>query len=285
MIKRYFTGRKKIVTSLLLLGFLGAIPASAQESGKELFQQKCAACHSVGAGRLVGPDLAGVNERRSEAWLLNFIKSPQAVINSGDANAKALFDEYKMMMPDQPLSETEIKKILLYVKEASGGAAAPKLSTVPAAATATQAEINLGQDLFQGKVRFAKAGPSCISCHSAHYGNAISGGILAKELTTVYSRLGAPGIRAILSNPPFPVMQTAYAAGAISESEINALIGFLQQVDKQNVLHQPREYGWAMFLVGVAGVLVLLGIYSVLGRRRKKGSVNQKIYDRQIKSE
>lgn len=270
---------------LLVPGLLWVTPALAQESGKDIFQQKCSACHSVGGGRLVGPDLSGVNERRTEAWLLNFIKSPQAVINSGDATAKSLSDEFKMVMPDQPLSETEIKKILIYVKEAGGGSAAPKAAAPQEAPAPTQADIKLGQDLFQGKIRFAKAGPSCISCHSAHYGDTISGGILAKELTMVYSRLGAPGIRAILNSPPFPVMQTAYPTGSISESEINALIGFLQQVDKQNTLHQPREYGWAMFLVGVAGVLVLLGIYSVLGRRRKRGSVNQKIYDRQIKSE
>ena len=40
-----------------------------------------------------------------------------------------------------------------------------------------------------------------------------------------------------------------------------------------------------MFSAGVGGVVVLLGIFSLAGRRRKKRAVNQDIYDRQIKSE
>ena len=47
----------------------------------------------------------------------------------------------------------------------------------------------------------------------------------------------------------------------------------------------PKQWGWRMFSAGVGGVVVLVGIFSLAGRRRKKRSVNQEIYDRQIKSE
>ena len=58
----------------LFLGSLMVIVAMAQlndvwaqEPGEQLFQTNCSACHTVGGGRLVGPDLAGVPEKRSLA--------------------------------------------------------------------------------------------------------------------------------------------------------------------------------------------------------------------------
>ncbi len=286
MINRCFAGHKNIIRFFIVVGcLLGASRVFAQESGKEIFQQRCTACHRVGGGRLVGPDLAGVGDRHSEVWLLSFIKSSQTLVKSGDPAAKALFDEFKIVMPDHTLSDVEIKSILAYIKETGGAHTASAPTPTNSASEPTQDEIVLGQNLFQGKVRFANGGPSCISCHNVNNASVLGGGILAKGLTTVFSRMGAPGIRAILTSPPFPVMQTAFEGRSFGDNEIRALIAFLQYADKENTLHQPREYGWAMFTAGLGGVLVLLGLYSVLGRRRKRRSVNQNIYDRQIKSE
>jgi len=62
--------------ALFAAGWLIGSPASfAQESGKDIFQKSCAACHSIGGGRLLGPDLAGVNESRPQDWLIKYIKS------------------------------------------------------------------------------------------------------------------------------------------------------------------------------------------------------------------
>ena len=65
MINRGFAIRKSVAGFLVVAGWLfGYQPASAQESGQQIFQKSCAACHSIGGGRLVGPDLAGVNDKR-----------------------------------------------------------------------------------------------------------------------------------------------------------------------------------------------------------------------------
>ncbi|OQX81108.1 MAG: hypothetical protein B6D61_01150, partial [Bacteroidetes bacterium 4484_249] len=76
----------------------------------------CGACHSIGKGRLVGPDLKGVTERRDEAWLISFIRSSQTMVKNGDAEAVKIFDEYKIPMPDNNLSDDQIKGILNYIK-------------------------------------------------------------------------------------------------------------------------------------------------------------------------
>jgi mono/diheme cytochrome c family protein len=275
--------------ALLVAGWLGASqPASAQESGKDIFQKSCAACHSIGGGRLVGPDLKGVDDRRPEDWLLRFIKSSDKLVKSGDKTALTLLDEYKMPMPDQALSDDQIRKVLAHVKEAGGSTAAAK--EAPAAPPATSAaahpdDIQLGGDLFEGKVRFANGGPSCNACHHVASDAHLGGGVLAAELTLVFSRMGKQGVSAILTGNPFPVMQAAYAGKEFSEKEINALVGFLQHVDQEHARQMPKEWGWRLFSAGAGGVIVLLGIAGLAGRGRKKKCVNQDIYDRQIKSE
>ncbi len=276
--------------ALLAAGWLsGSQPASAQESGKDIFQKACAACHSIGAGRLVGPDLKGVGDRRPEDWLIKFIKSSAGLVKAGDKTAQALFDEYKMPMPDQALSDERVKKVLAHIKETGGSTAAGKEAAAPAAQApaveGTPAEIKLGGDLFQGKVRFANGGPSCNACHHVASDAHLGGGVLAAELTLVFSRMGKQGVSAILGSSPFPVMQAAYAGKEFSDKEINALVGFLQQVDKEHARQMPKEWGWRMFSAGAGGVIVLLGIFSLAGRGRKKRCVNQDIYDRQVKSE
>jgi hypothetical protein len=149
---------------------------------------------------------------------------------------------------------------------------------------ATEEQVVLGQNLFQGTTRFANSGPTCNSCHDVTHDAVIGGGLLAAELTTVFSRLGGPGVRAILGSPPFPVMQRAYADKPLTEDEVAALVGFLQQADEEQALHQPRDYGIKLFGAGVLGAAVLLGLYSLFWNGRLRGSVNQEIYDRQVKS-
>ncbi|MFV1998590.1 MAG: c-type cytochrome, partial [Acidiferrobacterales bacterium] len=92
-----FCGKKYLpVYGLLLTIAAMLLPATgfAQATGEQLFQAKCAACHTIGGGRLVGPDLAGVTDKRTPAWLENFVQSSQSLVNSGDAEAVALFEEF-----------------------------------------------------------------------------------------------------------------------------------------------------------------------------------------------
>jgi mono/diheme cytochrome c family protein len=276
---------------LVAAWLIGSQCASAQESGKQIFQKACAACHSVGAGRLVGPDLKGVSDKRPEDWLLKFIKSSEKLVKSGDKTAMALLEEFnKMPMPDQALSDDQIRKVLAHIKETGGSPATGKDAAAPSAQAAASAEpqpdeIQRGQDLFEGKTRFANGGPSCNACHHVTSDALLGGGVLASELTLVFSRMGRQGVSAILGSSPFPVMQAAYAGKEFSDKEISALVGFLQHADKEHARQMPKEWGWRMFSAGAGGVIVLLGIFSLAGRGRKKRAVNQDIYDRQIRSE
>jgi mono/diheme cytochrome c family protein len=274
--------------------FVSSLPihlALAEAPGSATYGGLCVACHTIGGGRLVGPDLAGVSERRSEQWLVDFITSSQTMIQSGDPDAVALFEEYNgMVMPDALVAESEVLAVIGYINSQTPGTDEPQ--AVPEAAVEVVAEaevaspeaILLGSHLFQGTVRLTNGGPTCIACHDVTHDAVIGGGILAAELTDVFSRMSAAGIEAILGRPPFPVMQAAYHEKPLTEDEISALVAFLQSVDEDELTRQPRDYGLGLFGSGVVGSAVIYGICGLVWRGRKKASVHQDIFDRQVKS-
>ncbi len=92
----------------------------------------CAACHTIGKGKVIGPDLKGVTERREEAWLYSFIKSSQTMINNGDAVAIKVFEEHnKIPMPDNNFTDDQIKGILDYIKNYEEAAPVEEATTIP----------------------------------------------------------------------------------------------------------------------------------------------------------
>jgi hypothetical protein len=79
-------------------------------------------------------------------------------------------------------------------------------------------------------------------------------------------------------------MQQAYVDRSLTETEVTGLVAFLQHTDAEQGLHQPRDYGIRLLGAGLGGALVLLGLYTMAWGGRKRGSVNQEIFDRQVKS-
>lgn len=277
------TTRLRRLAAWVVLAVVAALPVTVRadaSSGEANFNALCAACHTIGGGRRVGPDLKDVSSRYTEAWLIEWIASSQTLVNKGDPKAKAIFDEYKVPMPDTHLSAAEIRDIITYI----GGGAAAEVAPEPAAPPATPEVIAHGEALFQGQARFQAGGPACASCHHVTHDAVIGGGVLAKELTTSYERLGGPGLHAILSAPPFPVMARAFNGRALTDDEVTALVGYLQSVGGPARFDQPREDALKLLGGGVGGLVFLMCLYAVLWRRRKKYTVNAAIFDRQLKT-
>ncbi|QJB30091.1 cytochrome c [Chitinophaga oryzae] len=110
---------------LIILLFCYSLPSGAADpaEGKKLFQARCASCHNVNK-KLTGPALAGVDQRHSEAWILQFVKASQSMVKAGDKEALAVYNaNNQVAMPDHPdLSDDMIRDILAYVKEEAGKA-------------------------------------------------------------------------------------------------------------------------------------------------------------------
>lgn len=118
---------------LVLIIISGLITLSSAQNGEKNFKTICASCHTIGKGRLVGPDLKNVHTKYEEAWLLKWISSSQTMVKAGDEKAVAIFKEFGgIPMPDNPqFAEADIKEIVAYVKAESEKA--PVSAAAPAA--------------------------------------------------------------------------------------------------------------------------------------------------------
>ncbi len=268
--------------SIFCLVWEGQLYAQSENETADLFKTKCGICHTIGGGKLVGPDLANVQDKRSEDWLLTYIRSSQTMIKGGDPDAVALFKEFnEVIMPDPMISDTEIKSLIGYIAENSGGGVGTA-DNVSVIGNATPEDFQNGKDLFEGRVRFANGGPSCYSCHNDLSTVFFSeNSYSTKDISTSFTNLGERGVKAILSNPSFPVMAKAFEKHPLEEEEIHDLLIFLKDAGSTNNKIQPAS-GYILYgLLGSGALIILLG---GLWYNRKSKSVNHSIYQRQIKS-
>lgn len=271
---------------LLLVSMLVATSVSTAQDGEKAFTEVCVACHTIGSGNLVGPDLAGVTDRRPMDWLVKFIKSPQAMIESGDKTADSLFQAFnQVMMPDQvSYDEAQIKEILAYISAQSKNASG---ATAQGSGPELKGDWQRGEQLFIGTTRFASGGPACNSCHNVNIQGTMTGGALAKDLTQAVSRLTANGTKAFFGSAkmPMPQMQQSYEGRALSAQEIADVLAFLTHADEL-AKTQPLTSSVAsnMLTGGIVGGAVLIILFSLFWIKRKQKAVNQSIFERQIRS-
>ncbi len=87
---------------LLVALFSLSINIFAQSEGEQIFKSTgCTACHTIGGGKLVGPDLQGVLDRRPEDEIIKYVQNPA--------------DFGVTLMPPQALDADEIKAVLAYI--------------------------------------------------------------------------------------------------------------------------------------------------------------------------
>src|SRR5437763_14651730 len=110
-----------MISKIFLLLFASVIvlysfATPPNEKGKTLFTSRCAACHNTNK-LIVGPALAGIDNRRSIDWIIKFVQSSQTLVKSGDKDAAALFTKFNIVMPDhQDLKAEDVKDIVDYIK-------------------------------------------------------------------------------------------------------------------------------------------------------------------------
>lgn len=90
------------------------------DRGAYLFRTRCAACHTIGQGDNVGPDLRGVTSARNRAWLMHFIESPDKMLSERDPIATSLYDKYKQVpMPNLRLGDPDVNALIAYLETKS----------------------------------------------------------------------------------------------------------------------------------------------------------------------
>jgi protein SCO1 len=116
------------------------VPRLTFSRGQYTFATHCAACHTIGRGDHIGPDLLGVTTTRDRAWLSRFIVEPDRVVAEGDPIALSLREKYKQVrMPNLSLNDQDAAAILDYLDAQSRDA--ESLATPDGADKATESAV------------------------------------------------------------------------------------------------------------------------------------------------
>ena len=146
-------------------------------------------------------------------------------------------------------------------------------------------EVESGAALFQGTKPFKNGGVACIACHNVNSPKVIAGGSLAKDLTMYGGEDMAMTIGMMITSSdamPSPLMTKAYKSHKITENERKELIAFFKKINPKSTQSGKATFFWILGLLGAIGIfsgLILLG-----KKRVKNKSVNQDMFDRQLKT-
>jgi protein SCO1/2 len=100
-------------------------PFDIHSPGQYLFVKECSACHTIGHGDKIGPDLAGVASRRDPQWLARYIEAPDKVLASGDPIAKGLQAHYKVTMPNLRVGDRDLVALMDFLGAGADRTQAP----------------------------------------------------------------------------------------------------------------------------------------------------------------
>ncbi len=243
--------------------------------GQQLFNQYCTGCHTIGGGKLVGPDLKDVTQRRDPQWIKQFITNPANMVAS-DPTAQQLRQGFNITMPTLGLTSDQIDQLVAYLTDPGSVASATPaaaLSVFPAGV----GDPSAGLQDYLGGTPLTYGGPPCIACHTVSGAAALGGGSLGPDLTHVVRRLGEQGVASALQNIAFPTMVGPFTNHPLTVQEQADLVAFLKDAD----LKQPAvpiitpgavtTNTLIVFSIGVGGTILLFGLLFFLWRRLAKG--------------
>lgn len=270
-----------LIIGLNLLPLISPVSAPLDEQqAAEYFQKNCAACHKIGGGRMIGPDLKDVASRQDREWLIRFMLDPQGVLNSGDPYALKLQKEANgVIMYSIPGMTREIASSLLdYIESRSRGEVTSSVTDTVMAPTIPPDPV-AGDRIFSGVTVLANGAPACITCHSGA-GPRI-GGSLGPDLTAVFTRLnGREALMAWLSSPPTPTMRSVFSQSSLTTDEARQLVDLFERWSQMK-----QNYGQSNFMIvmsvlffGVGGVVIsylfMAGIWSRRFQSARRRHIN-----------
>ena len=84
---------------------------------KICYNTRCTACHTIGGGDKLGPDLLGVVGKRDHQWLIRWLQEPDVMLKEKDPLAMALYKQYgNVPMPNVKLTEQQALDLIQYMQ-------------------------------------------------------------------------------------------------------------------------------------------------------------------------
>jgi len=254
----------------LLFGLAASAFCAPAQEAADFFRQNCVSCHTVGGGRLTGPDLKDVTQRKEREWLIEFLQSPQAMMDKGDPyGLKLQQDARGVIMPTIAGMSKDRAQALLAMLDAESKLpksqfAGMQISDRPF----TAYDLTQGRAIFLGQQRLANTGPACISCHTVNGVGALGGGRLGPDLTRVYERLqGRKNMAAWLFAPATPTMSSVFKQHGLKPEEILPLVAFFEGSARGGG-QDDSAARLNFFLLGMGGAAVSLVAMDAVWKRR-----------------
>ena len=211
----------------------------------EYFFYRCAGCHTIGGGKLTGPDLITATQ-----WTAADLKT---AVKRMEKNIGTLtpsdIDQTVEFLKDPAVSERVVKQKQRIAAKLRAELPPPSFLE--------------GQKLFRGQKVLKNGGPACISCH--HFAH--EGGSLGLDLTTIKDRSSAVVLQSAIENANYKVMKPIYEQKKITLEESLHLAEYLSHPEKVNsrlALAQEQMVKGAGF-----GFVVFMALLWLLNRQRK----------------
>jgi mono/diheme cytochrome c family protein len=260
---------RRFSTALLLL----IASAAFADDAAIYFRQNCTSCHTIGGGRLVGPDLKNVTQRRDRLWLQSFIANPKAKFDASDPYVLQLKEEARgAVMPNiSGINEGIAASLLALIDAESKLPKSQFIGLNIGDQPFTAADIQNGYRIFTGQRKLANGGPACVSCHTVQGIGGLGGGQLGPDLTKVYERLqGRKGLAAWLQAPATPTMRPTFANTAITNDEIVPLVAYFESAARQRPAAQDTSL-LTFFIFGIGGSVLGFAGVDFIWRKRFRG--------------
>lgn len=273
--KRYFEAAGQVTLVAVMTTLLSAVLPGVAQDASQIFSEKCASCHTIGKGPLVGPDLAASKFQ------------PDAQI---EASVK------RMQNQAGPLEPGEISALVQYLK---GGAnsAPPSTSTATSAGGSGDSQktaptktvvdsgksepgaieqpqqpvkgdepgsVTAGEELFSGKRSLKNQGMACAACHSVT--GASSAG-LGPDLGAIGIKMNTAALVVASEKTPYRVMKNAYKNNLVTHDEAVDLAAYMSTL-KGTSARRPIQ----VELIGFIGAAILIAAVAFGYRNRNKSA-------------
>jgi len=188
--------------------------ATDAHPGQTLYEMNCVACHTIGEGVRVGPDLAGVNDKYEHDWLIRWISDPLDM-SQNDSIGRRIFAEWnELPMASSRLSEPEIVNVLDFVAQVTAGSIAYGTAD-EGPVELTDAQFAAGQQIFFDR---------CAGCHGTLRAGA-TGPNIQPERTR---QIGTAALKTTFRHGLPGGMPAWGDAGILTEDEIHIMANYVQ---------------------------------------------------------
>jgi nitrite reductase (NO-forming)/hydroxylamine reductase len=204
-----------VVGLLALVGCAQERERVAADPGQEIFDRICFACHSIGEGPRVGPDLQNIHQLRERDWLMRWMRDPLTMVEEDSIGRAILAEWNNIPMVPPNLSDDEIGDVLDYIARVSEGTASRTVEEDEGPVELSEDEFAAGRQIFFDR---------CAGCHGTLRAGA-TGPNIQPERTTL---IGTSAIRAILANGTPGGMPPWGRLGVLTSEEITILAKYVQ---------------------------------------------------------